>query len=321
MIQKLSVVDFVFRSENHCIIDVRSAREYQKGHILHAHNIPLFSDDERSFIGTLYKEKGKEQALLQGLDFIGPKCSSFIRTVKKITDQKIVLVYCSRGGMRSHSFAWLLHLFGYTVYVLQNGYKSYRKFVVQQFERSFYLVVVSGKTGTGKTELLEEYLQEKKQIINLEALAQHKGSVFGGIGQIQPTQEQFENNLALVLFSLDADLPVWIEDESRHIGKVVIPENLWRQMSCTRVIEVIEKRIEERIEYLLKNYESCTNDELKIAVQKLEKKLGLQRCLQAQELLDGNKRVEFCVLMLEYYDKAYEFSFEKRKNRMECDYS
>ena len=312
MIRRVSVFDFLLQSSDSLIIDVRSPLEYKKGHIPGAQNIALFTDDERSVVGTLYKQLGKQEAVLQGLELIGPKLASFVKSVQKLTDKKALFIYCWRGGMRSGSFGWLLDISGYDVFLLEGGYKSYRNFALEQFSRPLKLTVLSGKTGTGKTLLLHEYQQQGKQVIDLEGLACHKGSVFGGIGQQQPTQEQFENDLGFLISSFDMDQQVWIEDESRYVGKTMLPTGLWDRMRKAPY-ELIEKTKEERIALLMQEYQGCTNKELQQAVQALQKHLGLQKCNQAQELLETNNRTGFCAMLLDHYDRAYDFSFAKRQ--------
>jgi len=312
MIQRDLITDFLLKSEDHLIIDVRSPLEYEKGHVPGAKNIALFTNNERSVVGTLYKQEGKQSAILQGLDLVGPKLADYIKLVKSMTDKETVFVYCARGGMRSGSFGWLLSTYGYNVIVLESGYKAYRNFILEQFDKQLGFIVLSGKTGTGKTLLLHKYKLENKQIIDLEALACHKGSVFGGIGQEQPTQEQFENYLGFLISQFDASQKVWIEDESRHIGKRMIPTGLWDQMRKAP-LQIIEKTKKERATLLMNEYEYCSNQDLLKAVSCLDKHLGSLRCLQAQELLNQNKRYEFCMMLLNHYDKAYEFSFAKRQ--------
>lgn len=312
MIQRVSISEFLLQSAEHLIIDVRSPLEFLQGRIPGAQNIALFSDDERAVVGTLYKQAGKQQAILQGLQVVGPKLATFVEVVQNLTNKKTVFVYCWRGGMRSSSFAWLLNLSGFDVFVLESGYKAYRNFAIEQFSKPLQLMVLSGKTGTGKTKLLHEYRAQGKQVIDLEGLACHKGSVFGGIGQRQPTQEQFENDLACLIASFDVQQQIWIEDESRHVGKIMIPVGLWEQ-KIAAPIQLMEKSKEERIALLMHEYTNCSNQDLQLAVLNLQKHLGSQRCLQAQQLLEQNNRMEFCVMLLDHYDRAYEFSFAKRK--------
>lgn len=316
MIQRISILEFLTQSLDHLIIDVRSPLEFTQGHIPGAKNIALFTDDERAVVGTLYKQAGKQQSILQGLELVGPKLVTFVQAVQKLTDKKSVFVYCWRGGMRSGSFGWLLSTYGYDVYILEGGYKSYRNFALQSFYKKLNLMVMSGQTGSGKTILLHDYAAQGKQVIDLEGLACHKGSVFGGIGQVQPTQEQFENNLAFVMHSLKSDEHTWIEDESRKVGKIIIPAGLWDQMRQAPIL-FIEKTKQERIDLLMKNYEYCSTQDLLSVLPGIEKHLGLQRYLQARELLEQNDRLSFCLILIDYYDQAYDKSLirhQKQKN-------
>ena len=315
MIHKITVTEFLQQSKDHLIIDVRSPQEFAQGHVPGARNIALFSDDERAVVGTLYKQAGKERAILEGLQFVGPKLADFIVAVQQLTDKKSVFIYCWRGGMRSSSFAWLLHTYGYEVYLLQGGYKSYRNFALQAPCKKLDLIVVSGQTGTGKTILLHDYAQQGKQIIDLEGLACHKGSVFGGLGHVQPTQEQFENDLALVVHTLQSDEPTWIEDESRKVGKMIIPAGLWDQMRKAPMW-FLEKTKQERMDLLMQEYGSFPIVDLAHALQGIEKHLGSQRFLQAQELLQNNDRLSFCSMLIDYYDQAYDHSLIRRQQKL-----
>jgi len=315
MIHKITVTEFVQQSINNLIIDVRSPQEFSHGHIPCAQNIALFSDDERAVVGTLYKQQGKDRAVLEGLQIVGPKLANFVKIVQNKTDKKSIFIYCARGGMRSSSFAWLLHTSGYEIFLLQGGYKSYRNFALQVPLKKLNLIIVSGKTGTGKTLLLQVYAQQGKQIIDLEGLANHKGSVFGGIGQQQPTQEQFENNLALLIHGLKSDEPTWVEDESRKIGKIIIPVGLWEQMRKAQMW-FLEKTKQERIELLMQEYGFFASVDLLDALRGIEKHLGSQRFLQAQELLQNNNRLLFCSILIDYYDQAYEYSLICKQKKL-----
>ena len=313
MIQRILISEFLSQAQEHLIIDVRSPLEFAQGHIPGATNIALFSDEERAVVGTLYKQVSKQAAVLQGLQLFGPKLVQYVQIVENLTDKKSIFLHCARGGMRSTSFAWLLNLYGYEVFLLEGGYKSYRDFTLQQFNNKFNLIVLSGKTGSGKTNLLHDYAANGKQIIDLEALACHKGSVFGGIGRQQPTQEQFENDLAFVVRSLKIDDPTWIEDESRKIGKIIIPGDLWDQMRSAP-IQFLEKTKQERLDLIVEEYGMFSTQDFLDCLLRLEKHLGSQRYLQSKELLLQNDRLSFFSMLIDYYDKAYDNSFAQRNN-------
>ncbi len=313
MIYKILISDFLSQALEHLIIDVRSPIEFAQGHIPGATNIPLFSDEERAVVGTLYKQVGKQAAILQGLQLFGPKLVQYVQTVENLTEKKSVFLYCARGGMRSASFAWLLSVYGYEVFLLEGGYKSYRNFALEQCNNALNLIVLSGKTGSGKTNLLHDYAREGKQIIDLEGLACHKGSVFGGIGKQQPTQEQFENDLALILRDLKVDTLTWIEDESRKIGKIIIPGALWDQMRSAP-IQFLEKTKQERLDLIIEEYGMFSTQNFLDCLLRLEKHLGSQRYAQTKELLLQNDRIAFFSVLIDYYDKAYNNSFAKRND-------
>jgi tRNA 2-selenouridine synthase len=310
-----------FINKDYLVIDVRSPKEYEKGHIKGSINISLFSDVEREIIGTIYKKDSIENAKSMGLKYVGPKLIEFLDKVKASTNKTKIYVYCARGGMRSRSFAWLFKYYGdmEEVCILKGGYKTYRHFALNEFkQKKLLLTVVSGPTGCKKTLLLHEKFKNGEQIIDLEGLAKHKGSVFGDIGQNQPTQEQFENDLAYLINNLDSNKQTWIEDESRKIGKIVIPEGLWLQMLPANRI-VIEKSKKERIEFLLEDYKLVSNNILIESLKRIQKHLGGERYNYAISLLNNNDRENFCIMMIDYYDKAYYFSSHRRNEKIDLD--
>ncbi|MEO8171934.1 MAG: tRNA 2-selenouridine(34) synthase MnmH, partial [Sediminibacterium sp.] len=206
-IGKLSIEEFLQLSAEYAVLDVRSPGEFAHAHIPGAHSLPLFSDEERKIVGTAYKQESKEKAIKLGLDFFGTKMVKMVEEAERIVKSwklkakgeksNTVIVHCWRGGMRSAGVAWLLDLYGFKVYTLVGGYKVYRKWVLQQFEKEYQLNMVGGYTGSGKTEALHVIAKKQQPVIDLENLASHKGSAFGGFGQPpQPSQEMFENLLA-----------------------------------------------------------------------------------------------------------------------------
>lgn len=287
---------------DYTIVDVRSPSEYLKGHIPTSINIPLFSDEERKIIGTIYKQQGKTEAIEKGLGFVN--LSHLATQFKSIA--KPIAVYCARGGMRSSSVAWLLSLLDYDVRTLKGGYKIFRRWVIDQFKKEYRLKLIGGCTGVGKTEIIKHL----NNSIDLEALANHKGSVFGGFEKNQPTQEHFENLLALDLFSRDKDW-IFIEDESRFIGNIYIPSDFYNQMRASHII-IFQDLLENRIEKCVFQYKNYKKEDLKNAVNKLEKKLGSVAAKEASCLIDNEKYKETCAILFAYYDKRYNFSISQR---------
>ena len=253
MAESIQIEQFLSLSASHPVIDVRSPSEFSQGHIPGALNIPLFDDQERKVVGTAYKQVNKEAAMYLGLDFAGKKLVKLAKEgEKKAGREKTLLVHCWRGGMRSKSMVWLFETMGLTCYLLEGGYKSYRKLVHNAFEKPLNLVVVGGRTGSGKTDILYQLENAGEQVIDLEGLAHHKGSAFGALGEHpQPSTEQFENNLCQKLSGLDRQKITWIEDESRNVGKCVIPGEVYAQMKESRLLFLDISR-ELRASHLIK---------------------------------------------------------------------
>ena len=295
------------------LIDVRTPLEYVQGHVPGAFNIPIFSNEERVQVGTTYKQQSREAAILLGFDLAGPKWSGFIRQALEIAPQKKVVVHCWRGGMRSAAMAWALGLYGFEVYTLQGGYKSYRRWALAQFEKPWNLTVLGGLTGSGKTKILHEMATMGEQVIDLEDLTQHQGSSFGTMNRlVQPTQEQFENNFAAELNKLDAARSIWVEDESRTIGKCIIPATFWKAMRDSRLIELCVPE-EYRVASLVEEYGCLDKDFLAECTQRIWKRLGPLQTQHAVEAIHVNRMADFIRLLLVYYDKNYRKGMQKRK--------
>lgn len=313
MVHQLSVQEFLTKARALPVIDVRSPGEYDHAHIPGAVSIPLFDDDERAQVGTKYKNAGKDSAVLLGLNFVGPKLANFVRQSKKLNPQdKEVLVHCWRGGMRSGSFAWLLDTAGLTASTLIGGYKAYRGEVLASFARPLNLVIVGGKTGSGKTDMLKALAQQGEQVIDLEGLANHKGSSYGAIGQLaQPASEQFENKLFHTLLALDSNRRVWIEDESRNIGSCFIPMALWLQMR-TAPVAFVDVPKAKRVRRLVAEYANIDHGLLIEATQRIRKRLGGKMTKDALDALSRHDYTTVADLTLDYYDKAYLHGLSQR---------
>ena len=294
------------------LADVRTPAEFAHGHVPGAFNLPLFSDEERVSIGTTYKQVGKEAAILLGFDFTGGKWSGFIRQAMEMAPEKKIAVHCWRGGMRSGAMAWALNLYGFEVYQLEGGYKQYRRWVLDQFEATYSLFVLGGMTGSGKTRILHELRALGEQVIDLEELAQHRGSSFGSMNKlVQPTQEQFENNLASQLNALDKQRKIWVEDESSSIGKRTIPRPFWDQMVTSFLID-INVSVEQRMEALVQEYGSLDKDFLIECTERIRKRLGLDQAKNAITAIKEGRIADFIRVVLIYYDKTYRTSLARR---------
>ena len=342
-IQKITITEFLQLAQIHPALDVRSPAEYAHAHIPGAHNIPLFNDEERKFVGTAYKQQSRETAIKIGLDFFGVKMRSIVEEAEKIVGswqsadgaanklptENCILLHCWRGGMRSAAVAWLLDLYGYKVYTLTGGYKAYRYWALQQFEKEYNFKIIGGYTGSGKTLLLHALEKEGNDIIDLEDLSNHKGSALGGIGQeAQPRQEMFENLLATKLAYCQQQTPIneqrttnneqslsancqppsanfiYLEDESQRIGNLQIPMPLWNTMRKSTVL-FMDIPFEERLDYLTKEYSIHPKEKLVNAVIRIQKRLGGLETKNAINFLLENDHKEAFRILLKYYDKWY----------------
>jgi tRNA 2-selenouridine synthase len=314
MKQIISVNLYFHNLENIPIIDVRSPGEFAKGHIPNANNIDLFTDEERAIVGTAYKKESKERAIEIGYEFVKPKLNDFITKSTEIAPEKEVVVHCWRGGMRSNAFANHLIENGFSkVYVIEKGYKAFRNYVLQYFEKPFNLKVLGGYTGTGKTEILHFLEKKGQQVIDLEGLANHRGSAFGGIDlPPQPTTEQFENNLFLKLQSLNPKLPIWVEDESKMIGNISIP-NLFYFKMCDMPVYFLDVPLEKRIQHLVDIYANLNQDKLADAITRITKRLGYDNAKFALEELERRNYYKVVEIALLYYDKYYVKGLQKRE--------
>jgi tRNA 2-selenouridine synthase len=314
MIHQINIEEFLANSQLP-VIDVRSPAEFAQGHIPGAVNIALFDDAERATVGKLYKSAGREAAIMRGLDIVGPKMSGFVKAARRVAPGKEIRIHCWRGGMRSESLAWLFSTAGFEVSVLEGGYKNYRRYIRQALASEAKYIILSGKTGTGKTEILHALQQQGEQVLHLEGLAHHKGSAFGSIGELpQPTTEQFENDLFEALKILDPEKPIWIEDESRSIGKVIIPDSFFTKMRNSTVIS-LDMPQPLRIRRLVKDYAAYPADELIDALQHIMRRLGGQHAATAIAAIRESDFETAIRITLDYYDKTYAFGLEKRDEK------
>jgi tRNA 2-selenouridine synthase len=319
-IQKITVEEFVQLSLVHPVFDVRSEAEFSHAHIPGAFNLPLFNNEERAVVGTIYKQSSRELAIKKGLEYFGPKMKDMIvfveKTMAKINkENKTVLVHCWRGGMRSAGVAWLLDLYGFKVFTLVGGYKAFRNWVLQQFEKKIDFKILGGYTGSGKTIVLSALKEKGAAVIDLEGLAGHKGSAFGNIGlPKQPSQEMFENKLAVAIESTKSIFPgqsIWLEDESQRIGTVNIPQPLWNHIrSCS--VYFLDIPFDARLDYLVATYGILDKTELGEATKRIQKRLGGLETKQALEFLEANNLKECFSILLKYYDKLYSKGLNNR---------
>lgn len=301
--------------ESYILIDLRSPSEYTSETIPGAINIPLFDDEERKIIGTIYKQESIEKAKHLGMEFAARRLPSIYQKVSELhNDYNHLVFFCSRGGFRSSSLVALFKSIGVNAIKLNNGYKGYRNYINEQLPamvQEIQFVVLYGNTGTGKTDILKSLEQEGIDILDLEGCANHRGSILGSVGLgEQNTQKTFESLVHESLTNRKTNL-VFIEGESKRIGKDTIPDYLFDAMNKGMKIK-IEADIERRIDNILKDYVHGTDDELISALNYLRKYLGntnIDFYIESINKHEYKKVIE--ELMVKYYDPLYE-----HKNRV-----
>jgi tRNA 2-selenouridine synthase len=311
--------DFLNQSGAWPVVDVRSPSEFMQGHIPGAINLPLFSDEERALVGTTYKKIGRSEAFDLGLDIVGPKMSRFVQAAREFAPDKHILVHCWRGGMRSASMSWLFETAGFRVSVLKGGYKAYRTHIRENLVAGKRFIILGGLTGSGKTLWLKKLTQSGEAVVDLERLANHRGSVFGGIGLgMQPTNEQFENDLFQNLQLFEPDQVIWLEDESRQIGRIFMPEPFSIAMTNSPLIR-IQVPEELRIKVILDEYADLDIERLAASIRQISKRLGGLVTQQCLDLLDIQDFAGVVGLLLPYYDKTYSHSAQVRNRQAVFD--
>ena len=309
-----------FLQKSSPLLDVRSPGEFKQGHIPGSYSFPLFGDEERAQIGTVYKKQNRQEAVELGLWLVQPKLDQLLGNASSFltSDGKVL---CWRGGMRSGFVARLLELVGYHIVTLQGGYKSYRRWTLQRLNRCSFssLCVLGGLTGSGKTAILQALQKNGEQVIDLEALAKHRGSAFGGIGLgEQPTQEQFENELAWAIEQLDESRPIWIEDESRLIGRCHLPHALYERILQAPLFYV-QRSVNDRLKCLLTQYGQAPQVQLLESVTRIAKRLGSELTRDIQHFIEQGRMEQAFERLLAYYDKTYQHQIARRQVKYTLD--
>ncbi len=316
------IEEFLELARTCSVFDVRTPAEHERGRLPGSINLPLFTNAERAEIGTLYAHEGRQAALKRGLELTGPRLREYIERAEASAHDGAALVHCWRGGMRSGAMAWLLSFYGLDVITLSGGYKSFRKYILGEvFQRSRRFIVVAGRTGAGKTEVLHELRRCGERVVDLEALAHHRGSSFGQIGlPPPPTQEQFENELGLLLQRLDypeagartgSNQRIWIEDESKKIGCRVLPAAVHAAFFDSPIF-YIDRPLSERAARLTIDYGVHSRAELRDAIVRIRKRLGGLDAARALDALEAGDLESACTIVLTYYDRTYEYGLSRR---------
>lgn len=315
---KISISTLLELKKSVPVFDVRSPGEYQQAHIPGAHSFALFSDEERKEIGTAYKQDSRQSAVEIGLGFFKEKMLPLIEKAKSIkaNNDKKIIVHCWRGGMRSAAVAWLLDLYGFDVFVLEGGYKTFRHWALEQLEKSYALYVLGGYTGSGKSEILQELFAKNHAVVDLEGIACHKGSAFGNLDDApQPRQEMFENILADTLWKMnvEGETNIWVEDESRRIGALNIPATFYNCMRAAPIF-FIDIPFEERLSHIVEEYGKHKTENLRDSIERIQKRLGGLETKNAIAFLEEGDLENCFSILLKYYDRCYLKNLPNREN-------
>ncbi len=295
-----------------CIIDVRTPLEFAEDHLPGALNAPVLTNEERVTVGTMYKQVSPFEATKYGAALVAKNIAHHLQTA--FADKPLnwkPLIYCWRGGKRSGAMTAWFNLIGWKACQLQGGYKAYRHHVLEQLAelpRRFSYRVLAGLTGSGKTRLLRALGEQGAQILDLEELAQHRGSLLGSLpGQEQPSQKAFDTRLALALERLDPARPVFVESESRKIGQVQLPDALMQMMAEAACVR-IEAAVDDRVEFLCEDYAALFDapERFKELLSCLVELHGWQVIARWHDMVDAGSKPElFRELIEQHYDPAY----------------
>lgn len=310
----LITIEEALAIDNRQFIDLRSPEEYLEAHIPEAINYPLLEDEERAIVGIIYKEQSPERAVEKGFGLIAPKLPDLCNKIKSISTEKTVVLYCWRGGMRSESISKVLDILNVKHYRLEGGYKSFRSLVLKFFEKKLDkdMIVLDGLTGVGKTEILEALIKEGLPAIDLEGLANNRGSVFGNVGlPKQPMQKHFEGMLFCEYVKFKQYPTLIVECESRRIGSNIIPEIFFTAMEQGRHILIYDS-LPNRVARLTATYTgnaAANNEEqLSKAIYSLKKRLGNKKTDILLECLAGQDYKTLTeILLTDYYDPLYNY--------------
>jgi len=300
------------------IIDVRSQSEFAEDHIPGAINLPVLSDAERAIVGKIYVQDDRFKARKVGAALVARNAADHIETALGAKGGAWrPLVHCWRGGQRSGSFASILAQIGWRVELLDGGYKAYRRLVSNALYKQpvqHRLILLDGNTGTAKTDILKLLEKSGVQVLDLEGMAAHRGSLFGAVSAPQPTQKLFEGHLAMQLSKMDSSRPVLVEAESNKIGNILIPTSFWKAMIAAPRI-TIKAPLQARSDYLLRSYADLLQNE--VLLRERIAKLGFfhskDQITQWLQCVDAGQFQDLAAgLMQRHYDPRYAKTYKKR---------
>ena len=303
----------LLKEKNYTLIDVRTPKEFKEEPIPGAINIPLLLDEERIDVGTAYKQVSPEKAKELGVEAIAKRLPDIFREVQKHAKGRLAF-YCARGGMRSGSMAALFEALGYTTWKLDGGYRAYRQYIldnVKTYNKDVKYIVLHGKTGIGKTKILQKLEKKGYSVLDLEKIANHKGSFFGGVCEKEEQSQKKFDSLVFDYFYKNKPDYVIAESESKRIGNVYVPEDVFQSLRAGIHLS-LETPIKHRVEIIRDDYAGASIDELQACLDKVSRYIGKDKYQEYSNMLKENKIDELSeVLMVEYYDPLYQKSIDK----------
>lgn len=314
----LTVERMLENRELYYVVDVRSPGEYGEAHIPGAVNVPLFTDEERAQVGTAYWKEGADRAKLVGLSLVSPRLPQMVEEILSGAAGREIVLYCWRGGMRSRSMFSIMEALGYPAWQLIGGYKAFRRFVVRYFTTTAIQIpvfVLKGLTGVGKTLIIKELKNLGAPVIDLEDLANHRGSAFGAVGLGNArSQKDFDARLFMALYELQNAPYLIVEGEGKKIGPVIIPDFFYQAMNNGPHI-LLEASLDVRVERITHEYRGVAGntEALAAAVLSLQEKMGRQACESlAAQIQRGDYTIAAKILCTDYYDRYYRDSRRKK---------
>lgn len=293
------------------VIDVRSPAEYAEDHLPGAISLPALSDAERAEVGTIYKQESPFEARKIGAAMVARNVAAHLGgPLARMDGSWRPLVYCWRGGQRSGSVATILRAVGWRVETVEGGYRSFRRAVssaLYEDEVAHRLVLIDGNTGTAKTELLHRLAARGAQVLDLEGLARHRGSLLGSVEVPQPSQKAFETGIATALAGFSTGRPVFVEAESAKIGSLIVPPSLWKAMRASGRVE-IDAPLAARARYLSRAYADLVADPGRLCdtLAQLRGLQGAERVARWQDMARAGAVVDLAAeLCAEHYDPRY----------------
>lgn len=320
----LVTVEKLIKEKNWTLIDVRTPAEFADEAIPGAINIPLLLDDERIDVGTAYKQVSPEKAKELGIEAIAKRLPGIFKEVQAISNKGRLVFYCARGGMRSGSIAALFTALGYKCWKLDGGYRSYRNYILEEIPKlneGIKYIVLHGKTGIGKTKVLQQLEAKGYNVLDLEKMADHKGSFFGALCEARPqSQKRFES---LVFDYLNTNKPDYVlaESESKRIGNVYVPESIFDSLSQGEHL-MLETTIKTRVNIILEDYADANSEDMLKCIEKVGRYADKKDYEEYLKLFQDNKLAELSeILMVKYYDPLYQKSIDKYAYNCNVNYN